>query len=207
MKMIRYLQNKITMRENAYTSDGCRMRLHLLKDTYYGTGTGTVSATTKTLTDSSGTYYPQDKKGWHVSIVFDSQTAAVSKSAKTVTTTSSPWTTNEWEGYYFYQNNMYFYILSNTTDVLTVSDPNGYLTDSASMTAKIIKIFKIQSNSETVFTLRDDDTELVSGSYAYFIDFVECHVKINNFQAQQAIYAFNKYQTKSGVTLTLEETD
>jgi hypothetical protein len=208
MKMVRYLQSKIPGRENTHTDDNCRMRLHLQKDSYYGTGSGTVDATAKTLTDSLATYYPIEKKGWHVSIICESQAAAVvDATAKTITKAGAGWTVNAWTGYYFYQNNMYFYILSNTATVLTVSDGNNYLTTSASFTAQIIRPFKILTNDETILTLRDDDSELVSGTYSYFIDFVECRVKLDPFQAQQGIFSWTKWKTKSGAKLTLEEID
>jgi len=211
-KTLKYIKQKNLRRENTYTDEGCIVRYHPAKSNYYGSGTGTilVDATNKkgTLTDTSATYFPQDKKGFFCTVIFHEQSAAVvDATAKTITKAAAGWTENAWTGYYFYQNNMYFYIVSNTTTVLTVSDANNYLTTSASFDMDIVKYFKITESTETVLTLADYDLELVAGSYKYYIDFVKCRVVMESWEAKQVLYDFATEATKTGFTLTLEEID
>ena len=128
-----------------------------------------------------------------------------------MTISGKSWTTNQWTEYYFRQNGSEFLILSSTSDTLTVSDPNGYLTD-GTLTAQICKFFKIRFNDTTnagtsVLTLVDDDNELVSGSYSYLIDFIKCKVKQETFAGQQAVFAYLKWQTKADHAITFEEVD
>jgi hypothetical protein len=206
---LRYIQALMPTRENGLKSSECEVRWHPAPTEYYGSGTGTIDASAKTITDSSAEWVENEKKGFWVSVKFYTGTGAtLSASGKTLTDTGA-FTGLDLTGYYLYYDSLYFYILSNTNDVLTLSDPNGDLSDETGYSYAITKQFKIISNDETVLTLVDDDGELVDGSYAYFVDFVLCRVIAKDFNTRQPSYSFDESHQmfKSGIRLTLQEID
>ena len=56
-------------------------------------------------------------------------------------------------------------------------------------------------------TVRDDDSELISGSYPYFIDYVKCAVVASDFGYGQDRYNFTDDETKIDIALDLIEID
>ena len=210
---IRYFSSLIPTRENGKTSTECEFRVKLLPTAYYGDGTNaTVSATNKTIVDISKTWIENEKKGWSVSIKFDSGTTdgTVTASTKKLQVSPSPaWTDDEWIGYYCYYNGYYYYITDNDADELTLSDPNGTLSDASNVTWSITKSFKVESNTSTTLNLNDDDGDLVSGTYDYFIDYILCKVRSPGFSYTQGVYSYDeaKKNLKSGYSIIFEEID
>lgn len=71
-KKIFYLSKLIPTRKNQKSINACDIRLYLLPDSYYGTGSAVIDASAKTLTDANAAYYEDEKEGWWASIEFDS---------------------------------------------------------------------------------------------------------------------------------------
>jgi hypothetical protein len=212
---IRYFASRIPKRENDLKKDDCEFRVHLLPETYYEDTIGTVDATAKTITQPTNRWTEDQMKGWWVTVVFESGTATGTslQIAQTLKVAPSPaWTIDEWIGYKCYVAgldalNYDFYITDNNVDTLTLSDVNDYLLNSGSLDWKIVKHFKVSSNTETTLNLIDDDNELISGSYSYFIDFILCRVKKPSFAYSQRTFDYNKDTTKSGYSIVFEEID
>lgn len=204
---IRYFQTLYPSRKNNLTESECLFRVKQDTENYYGSGTAVISALT--ITDSTKTWIENEKKGWHVTIVYESGTlnGNISASGNTLTVSGAGWTTNEHTGYWIFYDKKYFYILSNTSEVLTLSDGNNYLSDATNISWEICKYFKITSNTETALTVTDDDSELPTGSYQYFIDFILCRVRPADFKYQQINYNFNDNDSKTGYGITFEEVD
>jgi hypothetical protein len=212
-KKIRYFSSLIPTRENGRTDSQCEFRIKLAPTTYNGTGTSaTISSTAKTITDTVADLVENEKKGWHVSIKFDSGsgTGGVTASTKKIQVSPSPtWTIDGWIGYYCYYNGYYYYITDNDADELTLSDPNETLSDASNVTWARTKSFKIASNTNTVLTLIDDDSELVSGTYDYFIDYVLCKLMSAGHSYTQKVYSYDEASNnkKSGYSMVWQEVE
>ena len=204
---IKHFQNLIPSTKNKLTEKECEFRVHLVPETFFGTGTGTIDTSLKTLTNTGAGWVEQEKKGWHVSIKFKTGTGAtVSASGKTLTKVGD-FASENWTGFYLFISGHYFYIKSNTDDVLTLSDPNGYLTDKTAYAYTLVKYFKVDSNTETVLTLIDDDSELITGSKDYFFDFILSKVIPANFQPKQSYFDFLNDNNKNDYGITFQEVD
>ena len=132
--------------------------------------------------------------------------ASIDGGTKVLTTATDPvWTTDEWVGYFVYNECNYYVITSNTNDTLTLSDPLGTLTTQTSVDFSIDKYFKIDKNTQTVFTLEDDDNELIDGTYDWYVDFIECKVQQSSFSYKQFGFDFNNEESKTGYNITFEE--
>lgn len=212
-KTIEYLNTLIPTREinpqteAVLTKDNCKFRAHLQPETLHYTGTATISGAT--LTDATKTWIINELKGWWVGVKYASGTATgtITAATKKLLVAPSPgWTNDEWIGYYFYYNYNYYYITDNDADELTLSDPDGTLSDAAGINWTIEKYFRITRNTETVITVEDDDSELPSGSYAYYIDFIECRLQDSKFSyTQLPRFIWTKENQKSGYEIILEE--
>jgi hypothetical protein len=106
----------------------------------------------------------------------------------------------------------FYYIKSNTASVLTLSDPLGNLSDRSNIDWTIEKYFTIEKHAyngtNTVFTLKDDDTELPSNeakSYTANIRRIVCKVINRNFKYRQPRYYYEKETWKTGYNLELEQ--
>ena len=211
--MIRYFCGLIPTRQNGKTESQCEFRVKLLPTSYFGSGTGTIDASAKTLTDSG--WYPNQKKGWHVTIKYTSGTATgnLVAASKTLVVTGLTATVDQYEGYYFPYNGYYYYIKSNIPTSggeteLVLSDPNDTLTaDASGINWSICKMFKVESNTTTVLTLTDDDSELPDGSYDYYFDFIKSRVITNNFVGNQSGFKWDTWKTKSGYDITFTEVE
>jgi len=205
-KKIQYLSSLIPTRENGKTKSECLIRVHLLPTTLIDTGTSaTIDATAKTLTDSTKSLVENEMKGFNIAVKFDSgSNMVINATAKTGYVSGESWTVNEWTGYFLKYNGYTYYILSNTADTLTLSDPHSTLV-SATITWSIEKYFEIEKNTDTVYTVIDNDSELVSGTYDYYVDFIICRVSNSKFQYSQPIYNYEKEHWKTGYSLMLEQ--
>lgn len=208
-KTIDYLNTLIPTRENGLSKEQAKFRAHFAPTSFIFTGTSsTVSASGKTLTDLTQSWVRNELKGFHVGIKFASGTGTgtISAAGKTLTVSPSPsWTIDEWIGHYIYNNNNYYYIQSNTASVLTLSDPDGTLTDQASIDWSIEKYFKIKSNIATVLTLEDDNSELTDGTFDWYIDFIVCRLQKSEFKFTQNRFSFTRQHSKTGYELIFEE--
>jgi len=183
-------------------------RLHLKKDTFFETGTGTIDATAKTIVDATKSFDEFQWQGFHVGVKYDSGTGTgtISASGKTLTVSPSPvWAVDEWEGYYIYVDGYYYIILSNTANVLTVSDPLGTLADASNIDWAIEKYFKITVCDGDTLTVNDPDGELPDGSYDYYIDFIECRLQRSGFGYSQPTFVIDREHSKTGYSIRLEE--
>jgi hypothetical protein len=195
-------------RENTYVDSQTIFRVHFQPTTYLESGTGTVDGTGKTIQDITQDWTENKFKGWHVGVQYTSGvgTGTLAAVARTLTVNPSPvWTVNQWIGYYFHYAGNYYYILSNTADILTLSDPLGNLVNDISIDWEIEKYFKIISNIETSLCVSDDDDELPTGSYEYYIDFIECKVQRPEFSFNQDIYLWTREHSKKGFAIIFEE--
>jgi hypothetical protein len=196
---LRYISTLIRTRENGLSLNETLIRLHFKPTNKIYTGTSaTVSATNKTLADGSQSWITNELKGFFVSIEFTSgsSTGTIAASGKTLTVSPSPsWTTNEWTGYYFPYGLQWYYIQS----------PNSELVNASSIDWTIEKYFKILSNTSDTLTLKDDDSELVAGSYDFNIDFIETRVQNSNFSYMQFGYDFDNEISKTGYEITFQE--
>ena len=82
---------------------------------------------------------------------------------------------------------------------------NNTLVDASNVDWKIVKFFKVESNTTTVLTLVDDNSELIDGDYDYYFDFILCRVKPQNFNYNQYLFDYAKDTTKTGYLITFEE--
>jgi len=209
-QMIQHFSEREPSPELDYTQEECKFRISKRQTTYYGRGNDvTIDATAKTLTHAGASYGINSRKGYFCAVIFhDGVSASISASAKTVTDSTKHWNTDEFTGYFFPYNGYYYYILSNTATVLTLSDPNGTLIDNVNFDYDIVKNFKIIKNTPTVLTLRDDDDELIDGTwFNYYIDFSEMRSIGNDFGFNQDLYNDEDEDTKMDYSIEYAEVD
>lgn len=206
---LEYFLQLMQMRTNDNSDGDDLLRLTFRPTGFIDSGTGAVTdATAKTVTDSGKSWTENKHKGFWVALKWDDDTGngTINAAGKTLTIAPSPgWTINEWVGYYFPYNGYYYYIISNTAAVLTFSDPDGTLSNTANIDWNIVKYFKILSNSKTILTLEDDDSELSSTPTKYYIDFIEVKVTSDKLTANQKRYYYEKETWKTGYSLIMEE--
>jgi hypothetical protein len=203
---IRYISMLIPTRENGKTKSDCQLRLRLVPTVHLEDGTSaTVDATNKTLTDSTKDWTENKYKGFNVGVIFASGSGMViDAGAKTGTKAGAGWTVDQWIGYYLKYNGYTYYIKSNTATVLTLSDPYSTLV-SATIAYSIEKYFEIEEHNETIFTLLDNDSELVDGTYDYYVDFAQVRTMDSKFGAVQPKFAYSREEWKTGYSLLLEQ--
>jgi hypothetical protein len=207
---LEYMSSLIQTEENEIAREETKIRCLLLPDTHYETGSSaTVDATEKTITLASKNWTWNKYKGWWVDIVFESDTSngTITAATKKLQVAPSPaWTNNEWVGYIFYHNYRYYFITANDADELTLSDPDGTLTNEANIDWQIQQSFKISKHNKTVLTVLDPDSKLISGSYNFVIDFMECVLQKSVFGGKQLRgYDFTEKEEMTGYAVILEE--
>jgi len=209
--ILEYISTLIKTEENGISREETKIRASLLPDTYIQAGSSAViDATNKTITDSSKEWRFNKFKGWWVNILYGlgDNTGTIDADAKTLQVSGASWDTDEWIGYYFYHPTQYhfYYIKSNTSDTLTLSDSNGDLVDAINIDWQIIRSFRIASNTKTVLNLEDPDSELVAGINNYIIDFMETKIQDSVFMGKQYFdYDFDRKIDMTGIALILEE--
>jgi len=206
---LEYFITLIKTRENELVDGQTIFRLHFKPDNYLLSGlAGVVDATAKTLTEAQ-TLIEDQFKGFHIGITYTSgaATGTITAGTRTLNVAPSPvWTVDEWIGYYFHYNGYYYYILDNDADDLILSDPEGTLSDVANINWNIEKYFKIEKHTDDgVFTLNDDDAELVAGTYSWYIDFIECKVKSTQFAYSQQTFNYDNEYSKGNYVIMWEE--
>jgi len=123
-----------------------------------------------------------------------------------LTVSPSPvWTVDEHVGRYWHKNNNWYYIKSNTADVLTLSDPEDTLSNESNIDWNIEKYFKVSESYQDVITVEDDDNELISGTYDYYIGFVEVVIQRPYVKVNQPRYYFQQETWKTGQIISFEE--
>lgn len=203
-----YFSTLIQKRENTIVDEQTKFRIHFQPTSFLLTGTGTVDSSGLTLTDTTKSMIENQFKGFYVGIKYASgvATGTITAATKILQVAPDPtWTNDEWIGYYFYYNGYYYYILDNDSDELTLSDPNDTLANAANIDWSIEKYFKINENSETVLTVSDNDSELPSGSYDYYIDFIECKINKLEFGYSQPRFFYTREHSKTGFNVSFEE--
>jgi len=165
-----------------------------------------IDASAKTLTDTAITKTEDKYKGYNVGLIFTSGSGMVIDSgAKTGTKTGAGWTVNEHTGRYLKYNGYTYYIKSNTDEVLSLSDPYSTLV-SNTIDYSIEKYFEIESHDDSVvFSLLDDDLELIDGTYDYYIDFAKVRVADSRFEPRQPLFAWSRKEWMTGYKLLLEQ--
>lgn len=212
-KRMFYFLSDITTKQNDLTNEQTRLRLHFLPSQKEETGTaGVVSATAKTLTDTSQTWVEDEHKGFWCSVkaVSGSTNMSIVGATKVCTVAAAGWTVDAWIGYYLciYTNSKvhYLYITDNDATTITVSDPNGYVDNQTNISWSIVKNYRILSNTSTALTLEDDYAELIAGSsIAYHIDFIVCRIASNSIAYAQPRFYRQQETWKCGSELTLQE--
>lgn len=214
-KTIDYLNTLIRSREinpdasATLTKDQVLFRVHLAPTTLHYTGTATIDASALTLTDVTKSWITNECKAWWAGVKFTSGTGTgtITAATKILQVAPSPaWTNDEWIGYYFYYNFNYYYITDNDADELTLSDPDGTLSDVGSIDWTIEKYFRIARNTDTIATLEDPDGGLVDGSYEYYIDFIECRLQTSRSgYTQLPRFKWSAEELKSGQRIIFEE--
>jgi hypothetical protein len=202
-KKVKYFNSLRPSRELGKNKNNTRIRFKRLPVTFIQTGTSaTLSGTT--LTDTAKTLVEDEVKGYYVGLKFATRTNfSINVSAKTATSTGAGWTVNQWVGYFFKYNGYTYYIKSNTATILTLSDPYNTLVTASGETLSIEKYFEIKTNNtDTDFTLLDPNSELIDGTYDYYIDFAMTRAKVQDFNSTQPLY--NPNGVKTGYSLTLE---
>jgi len=182
-----------------------KLRLHFLPEQKILSGTGTVSSSLKTLVDSSLDLKDNKYRWFFIGIKFaEGTTGTINASSKTLTVSPDPsWTANQWKNYYLYWNDYYFRILSNTSNILTLSDPDGFLSD-GSTNWSIENYFKINKHDKNTFHLIDDDNLLIDGNYSYYIDFLEVVPVSDSFEPKQPGFYYQKEEWKTGFEIRFE---
>lgn len=193
-KTLEYIASLIQTDENDLQSNQGLIRLHLRPREYvypgtefdvcdttieHGTAeTGTIDADDATIYTAGGTFVPNEHKGYHASLRwYESLIGVVNAAAETVAVAGAGWVVNEWAGYWIRQGIYYFYILSNTANTLTVSDPFGRLVDVAANFHFYIESYhKVLRNDDMYHYLDDSEGQLLDGDYDWFIDFLVCRL-------------------------------
>jgi hypothetical protein len=206
---VEYFNSIYQRADNEIANELVKVRFNPLPSQQIDSGTSaTVSATGKTITDSAKSLVENEHSGYHAGIKFTSgsATGGITAATKKLLVTPSPaWTADQWIGYYFPYNGYYYYITDNDADELTLSDPDGTLSNASNIDWTIEKYFKITSNTGTVLTVEDDDSELVAGTYDWIIRFIECHILSPNMKYSQPRYYWQKETWKTGYKMYLEE--
>jgi len=204
-----FLASLVPTRENNYVDERCKIRFSPLPSAGIDSGSSsTIDATEKTFTNSGDPWYRNALKGYHIAQIFESgsESGTVTASTKKIAVSPSPtWTDDEWIGYYCYFQNNFWYITANDADELTLSDPDGLLSNESDIDWSIEKYFKIEKNDSTSLTVTDDDSELISGSYDYIIRFIECFISKFDFNYSQKRYYWEQETWKNGFRLEIEE--
>jgi hypothetical protein len=206
-KELEYIISQIPTAENNLPLDNDKLKLLFLPDSHIVESTGAISTSAKTITDSTATYKPNELKGFWADICrYHSDTYGTADNyTSVISITGAAFTTNALEGYFLKYGGSYYYIKSNTSVTITVSDPNEELP--ASLTEwQIVKFFRIVRNTKTVLYLLDDETELFAGTYKYIIDFIEVKIQDPAFAYSQVMpFDYSREYDKTGYTLTVEE--
>lgn len=206
---LEYFTTLIKTQSNQLAENRTKFRIHFQPTSYLESGTGaTVTSTTHNIADSTKDWIENQWKGYHVGIKFTYGTATGSISAitKKVAVSPSPtWTNDEWIGYYMYYNGYYYYILDNDADELTLSDPDDTIVSASNINWNIEKYFKIRSNTKNVLCVTDSDSELVTGTYDYYINFIECKIYNDKFNYSQPMFLYTREHSKTGYSITFEE--
>lgn len=207
---LEYISTLIRTDENEITREETLIRCLLLPDTHYETGSSsTVDSVLKTITLALKNWTWNKYKGWWADVIFESDTGngTITAATKKLQVAPSPaWTVNEWTGYILYHNYRYYYIVSNDADELTLSDPDGTLTNEANIDWQIQKSFRISKNSKTVLTVLDPDSLLISGTYNFVIDFMECVLQDSVFGGKQLRgFDFEEKNEMTGYAIILQE--
>jgi hypothetical protein len=193
--------------DKSRSDDGVIVRFNPLPTQQIDSGTGAITDQTgKTITDSAKSLVEDELRGYHAGVKFDNNTGNGNLNiAKTLTVAGAGWTIDEWIGYSFPYNGYYYFIVSNTSTVLTLSDPNDTIATVSSIDWSIEKYFKILENDDTILTLEDDDSELIDGTYDWVVRFIECHVLSPDMRYGQPRFFFQKNEWKTGFKMYLEE--
>ena len=189
------------------SSEIVKFRLHFQPTSFMDSGTGAVvSATNKTIGDSTKTWNENKYRGYHVGIKFYKGTGLViNATALTATDGGASWTINQWVGYYICINSNYFIVISNTSTVLTLSDYYGQLVNGTLATYSIEKYFKINSNTLNVLNVDDDNSELPTGNYDWYIDFIEVRIIEPTFIWVQDPFTMARPHAQGQYTIQFEE--
>jgi hypothetical protein len=203
-KKIKYFNTLRPSRELGKTKKTTRIRFKRLPITFLASGIGGVLSSL-ILTDTNQSLVEDEVKGYNIALKFDSQTNySINATAKTATSSGAGWTIDQWIGYYFKYNGYSYYIVSNTSTVLTLSDAYSTLVDASNQSLSIEKYFEIKTNDEKNITLLDPDSELVDGTYDYYVDFAMTRSVVQEFNSTQPLY--NPSGVSTGYSLTLEQT-
>jgi hypothetical protein len=204
---IKYFNSLRQSRELGKTKDSTRLRFKRLPVSFLASGSnGIISASGKTMTDSAGTYDEDELKGYWLAIKLDTRVNfVISASGKTATSSGAGWTVNEHEGRFLKYNGLSYYIKSNTSEVLSLSDPYSTLVDASAQTLSIELYFEIKTNTGTVFTLYDEDSELIDGTYDYYVDFAITRSVVQDFITAQAAYNPDIPEWNTGYSLNLQQ--
>ena len=207
-KKIQYLNGLLKRRAVETPDSETIIRLTFLKTQNLANGTGTIDAVAKTITDNSADFVEEEWRGFFVGVKYLSGTATgtISASGKTLAVSGSPgWTTNQWAGYFFRYGKYWYYIKSNTADTLTLSDPEDTLENESNISWTIEKYFKCSDCYQKVITVIDTADELPSGSYDYYIGFVEVRVEKPGMKWGQPRYFWQQENWKSGYSIEFQE--
>jgi len=204
-KTLEYISSLIQTEENGLASNQGLVRLHFRPREYiypgveidvcdtsivHGTAvTGTIDADDATIYMAAGDFVRNEFKGYHASLRwYHSLVGVVNAAAETIAVAGAPWVANEWAGYWVRQGIYYFYILSNTVNTLTVSDPYDRLVDVAANFEFYIESYhKVLRNDAMYLYLNDPDGQLLSGSYEWFIDFIVCRLTSSDAEIQRQL--------------------
>lgn len=204
-KFLEYISSLVQTDENGLASNQGLVRLHFRPREYiypgteidvcdddivHGTAaTGTVDADDATIYMATGNFVPNEFKGYHASIRwYESAVGVVNAAAETIAVAGAPWVVNEWAGYWVRQGMYYFYILSNTVNTLTVSDPYDRLVDVAANFEFYIESYhKVLRNDDIYLYLHDPDSQLIDGSYEWFVDFIVCRLRSSDADIQRQL--------------------
>ena len=207
-KKIQYLNGLLKRRAVETLDSETIIRLTFLNTQNLANGTGTIDNTAKTITDNSADFVEEEWRGFFIGVKYLSGTATgtISASANTLAVSGSPgWTTNQWAGYYFRYGKYWYYILSNTANTLTLSDPEDTLINASNISWTIEKYFKCSDCYQKVITVIDTADELPLGSYAYYIGFIEVRVAKPGMSYTQARYFFQQENWKTGYDIEFQE--
>jgi len=205
-KKIQYLSSLVPDRDQGRTEDQCRIRVNPLPSQLIISGTAaTISAATKTILDTNLDLEEDELKGYWASVKFLSGTGmTIDAALKTGTVAGTPWTVNEHVGRYIHDSGFYYLVKSNTINVVTLSDPNNTLVNGVISWA-FEKYFKMIKTENKILHLEDDDGELPTGAYDYYVDFIEMHVVKPGFKTLQERFYWLQETWKTGFNLFLEE--
>lgn len=205
--IIRYIASLVETDENGLFGDATNVLIHFLPDQLILTGTdGIIDINNNTLSDSNLNMNVNKYKGFHIGVKFFSgSTLIIDSMAKTMEATGESFDTDEWKGFFIYNRKNYYLVLSNDADTFVVSDPFDTLIDETLASFSVEKYFKIFSNSKNQFKVIDEDGELLTGTFPYYIDFIICQSESENFQTIQEGYFFKRKQSQTGMSLPLGE--